>query len=125
MHMHADATTGANKITAYGPGYFVVSETRIESSIVVTPSDEVQAWPPVAWSDIDEESFDLLESLEVEILLLGTGNEHRFAEPGILAQLHRRGIGVEVMTTSAACRTYNVLVAEGRRVAALLIAIEA
>ena len=116
MKLHA-ATAGAyNVITAYGEGYVAVNGQRHESSLIVTP-DQVLAWDVAEFKEIKTENFEKLKSLQAEIVLLGTGPTQRFPHPSLTASL----AGLEVMDVKAACRTYNILVAEGRKVAAALL----
>lgn len=123
MKLHANPVDG-NRISAYGVGFFVVNEERLRSSIIVTPDHLVRDWSPRAWSDLDAATLVEIDSLNPEIVLLGTGARHRFPDPAVIGPLLADGIGVEVMSTDAACRTYNILVGEGRKVAAALLVIE-
>ena len=120
MKLHASAPGGANTITGYGENYVMVNGERHDSSVVVL-RDRVLHWPAQSFEHLSAESFGLLRELGVEIVLLGTGPRQRFPHPRLTAELTRAGIGVEVMDTQAACRTYNILVAEERRVAAALL----
>jgi len=116
VKLHA-ATAGAyNVITAYGEGYVAVNGQRHESSLIVTP-EQVLPWNVVAFENLTAEHFEKLKELNAEIILLGTGARQRFPHPSLAASL----AGLEVMDVKAACRTYNILVAEGRKVAAALL----
>jgi len=106
--------------TGYGPGYVVVNGVRHQASIIVT-ADRIVPWEVGAPDAMTETVFAHLASFPVEILLLGTGDTLRFPHPRSSQPLRDAGIGLEVMDTAAACRTYNILVAEGRRVAAALL----
>lgn len=123
MKLHSDKAAGALRITAYGEGYVVVNEQRIHNSVVVTPTQIIRDWAPATFSDVRLESFEVLEGLEVDIVVLGTGASQQFPDARIAGWLGQRGIGLEVMDTAAACRTYNILMAEGRTVAAMLLPI--
>ena len=123
--MHLDDTTGAHHITAYGPGYVTVNEQRLTRSFIVTPERLILDWPPRCFGEIDAASIETALDLAPAIALLGTGARQQFPDPELLAPLMSRGIGIEVMTTAAACRTYNILVAEGRAVLAMLLVPEA
>ena len=116
MKLHAAAPTAANAITGYGDGYVLINGQRHESSLIVTP-EKVLPWDVSDFSKIKKEHFEGLKSLQVEIVLLGTGPTQRFPHPSLTALL----AGLEVMDVYAACRTYNILVAEGRKVAAALL----
>ena len=111
---------GPRTITAYGEGYVMVNGERYQSSLIVM-AEKVQDWSPADFSGLRKEDFENLKSLGAEILLLGTGPKQRFPHPSLTAPLAQAGIGVEVMDLKAACRTYNILVAEERKVAAALL----
>lgn len=121
MKLHLSDATGRNTITAYGAGYVDVNHARYETSLVVMPSRVDTDWRAENGDLIGTESIRPLAGLEVEILLIGTGERQRFPEPSALRPLIEAGIGFEIMSTPAACRTYNILVAENRIVAAALI----
>ena len=120
MKLHASAPGSANVINAYGEGYVTVNGARHESSVIVT-AERVIAWQAGTFDSLRESDFEALQGLGLEIVLLGTGPKQRFPHPRLFAALARAGIGVEVMDVQAACRTYNILVAEDRKVAAALL----
>ena len=120
MKLHAAGPTGLNTITGYGEGYVAVNGERRESSVIVLP-DRLVAWEAREFSELAPEHFRVFEALEVEIVLLGTGPTQRFPHPRLTAALAAKRIGLEVMDVQAACRTYNILVAEERKVAAALL----
>ncbi|MDX1512247.1 MAG: Mth938-like domain-containing protein [Gammaproteobacteria bacterium] len=124
MKLHSDKGISGNRITAYGAGYVVVNEERIQSSVVVTPERVVRDWTPKSFGELSLACFEVLSDLEVDIVVLGTGATQQFPAAEIAVHLGRQGIGLEVMDTAAACRTYNILMAEGRTVAALLLPIQ-
>ncbi len=99
----------------------MVNAVRYERSLVVQPDRPVETWAVSGMDTMREEDLEFLAGLGVEIVLLGTGKILRFVNPRLLQSLVRGRVGVEVMDTRAACRTYNILVAEGRKVAAALI----
>lgn len=105
---------------AYGDGYVVVGGERHEGSVIVLP-ERVQAWHPASFDALAAEDFRVLAAMELEIVLLGTGPKLRFPHPALTRALAAARIGLEVMDLKAACRTYNVLVAEQRKVAAALV----
>ena len=121
MKFHEQASPGRNAFTGYGDGYVLVNGLRHEFSVVVMPDSAVAAWEVRDVSDLDEQRIRHLAALDVEVVLIGTGPALRFPPPGLLVPLAQAGIGVEIMDTPAACRTYNILMAEGRKVAAALI----
>jgi uncharacterized protein len=120
VKLHASSPSGANTITAYGDDYVMVNGARRDSSVVVT-ADAVQPWSAADFAHLKEEDFAALADLGVEIVLLGTGPRQRFPHPRLTASLGAKRIGLEVMDLKAACRTYNILVAEERKVALALL----
>lgn len=121
MKLHLSHAPGVNLITGYGEGYVQVNERRHETSLIVLPDRVLPDWEVREFAALTALHLGALSALEPEIVLLGTGRRHRFPAPALLADLIMADIGLEVMDTRAACRTYNILVAEGRRVAAALI----
>jgi uncharacterized protein len=120
VKLHATTPGGVNTFTGYGDGYVMVNGERRDSSVVVLP-DRIEAWRPEGFDALSAGDFAFLLDLEAEIILLGTGARQRFPHPRLTAALSRAGIGLEVMDIQAACRTYNILVAEERKVAAALL----
>ena len=112
---------GRNAFTAYGPGYVEVNGKRYTSSLVVSGDRLIADWPADSVGALKADHLAAIVQLSPEIVLVGTGAAFTFPEPGVLAPLHAARIGVEVMDTSAACRTYNILLGEGRNVVAALI----
>src|SRR5438477_356376 len=98
----------------------MVRDQRIESSSIVTP-ERILPWGAAGFDELAAADFDVFLGLDLEILLLGTGSRQRFPHPELTRALTAKRIGVEAMDLQAACRTYNILVAEGRRVAAALL----
>ncbi len=115
---------GRQVIESYGDGRFRVSGVPLEGSLLVLPTATFP-WPVVDPAGITLDSLSPLLGADppVEILLVGTGKRLVPLPPMLKAQLRERGIGADPMDTGAACRTYNVLMAEGRRVATALIAV--
>jgi uncharacterized protein len=120
MKFHLSRPDGRNLFTGYGPGYLSVNGSRHETSLIVL-ADRISSWEVRSFEAIDEATFGRLAELPVDILLLGTGAALRFPHPRLTQCLRDAGIGLEVMDTSAACRTYNILVEEDRRVGAALL----
>lgn len=111
-------------IQAYGDGHFRISGVVHEGSAIVLP-ERTLAWPATAIAELTLASLEGVVAAEprVELLLVGCGRAPAPIAAELRAALRARGIVVEAMDTGAACRTYNVLLAEGRRVAAALIAV--
>ncbi len=120
MKLHAAGPSAANAITGYGDDYVLVNGQRHQSSLVVL-SDQVLPWEAKEFDSLSMEDFLFLKNLNVEIVLLGTGARQRFPHPRLTAPLAAARVGLEVMDLKAACRTYNILVAEERKVAAALL----
>ena len=116
--MHLDSSEGLHRITGYGSGYVSVDEHRLTRSFVLAPRTLITEWRPQSVSELDAAAMQVLIDLGPSIVLLGTGADQRFPPNALLAPVLGRGVGVEVMATDAACRTFNILVAEGRTVAA-------
>ena len=93
-------------------------------SLVVLPKRMLAAWGPDSAADLRAGDFEAIARLAPEIVLLGTGRQQRFPSPDLYRCLIEKGTGLEIMDTAAACRTYNILASEGRRVAAALLMIE-
>ena len=121
MKIERDQPEGRNAFTGYGTGYVEVNGTRYAASLVVSAERIVTDWPAPAVGAITADHLAAIVELAPEVVLLGTGPEFRFPDAAQLAPLYRAGIGVEVMDTPAACRTYNILLGEGRNVVAALI----
>jgi uncharacterized protein len=121
LKLHLEPATAKNAITGYGEGYVMVNRQRFERSLVVLPERIISDWPATSFEALTPEHLAALAGLDREIILLGTGARLRFPRPEIMQSLIRSGVGVEVMDVQAACRTYNILLAEERRVAAALL----
>lgn len=122
MKLHADKAD-LYTITAYGDGWIAINGQRQTGSCLLSASDGLRPWPPSCFDDLSESHFaDILSLPEPpELLIFGSGKRQRFVRPALLQALMSRRIGVETMDTAAACRTYNILAGEGRRVAAALL----
>ncbi len=121
MRFTQDSSSAVNVIRAYGAGEFRINETVHRGPLIVSPSAIVQG-PAISGADeLTAAHAASLLTLEPELVLLGTGERQIFPATIFGAQFLRAGIGFEVMNTGAACRTFNVLVAEQRQVVALLL----
>lgn len=124
MKIQLDSAGNLHRIRHYGPGTVTVNQTAYTTSLVVLP-DRVVDWPPQRFADLAAAHFEFIRTLNPEVVLLGTGTHLRFPAGPVTRCLVDAGIGLEVMDTGAACRTYNVLASEGRRVAAALLLLPA
>jgi uncharacterized protein len=120
VKLHASVAGSLNVITSYGDGFVAVNGVRHEANLLVLP-EQVMPWNAPSFEDLDEAHFTALAAMPLEVVLLGTGAKLRFPHPRITRALTDARVGVEVMDLGAACRTFNVLVAEGRKVAGALL----
>ena len=121
MKLHAPDTQGQLSITAYDTEHIAVNGRRLTRSFLLTPQRLIEDWAPFSIESLTEADIAAIADLESPIVLLGTGKRQRFPSVALLRPLIERQIGVEVMDSFAACRTFNILMAEGRVVAAALI----
>jgi uncharacterized protein len=121
LKLHLDQNLGKNAIVAQDQTSITVNQTQFTQSIIVPFEGSIQNLGTLGFDELKPEHFDQLLPLKPELVLLGTGLKQRFAHPRLIAKLSQQNIGVESMTTAAACRTFNILVAEDRRCIALLL----
>ena len=112
---------GRQIIRSYGGGRFRIAGSTYRGSVLVFP-ETTRLWPVASVGALTRESLAHVVANPVDVLLIGAGAEAAFLDPGLRAALRAAGIVVDAMATGAACRTFNVLVAEDRNVAAALIA---
>ena len=124
MHIQLETGGQANLIRTYTAGRITVNQDSYAHSLIVLPGQIIADWPPQAFEQLAVAHLETLVSLGPELLILGTGRRQRFPRAELLAPLAAAGIGWEIMDTGAACRTYNILMGEGRNVAAALLMIE-
>lgn len=145
MKLHTDTNATLNTVTGYGNGFVEINKIRFDHAIAFGPTGPIQTWlaqspdhistdlllsaagvkimpiDPMAFLESDQPPVPEVAGERPEVLLVGTGSSQRMLDPRILAPLLRIGVGVECMTTQAAARTYNILMAEGRQVIAALL----
>jgi len=121
LKFHLEQTAGRNAFTGYGEGYVAVNGERHQASLVVGAGRLITDWPARSVDALAADHLAAIIEMAPEIVLIGTGSRFEFPDPARLAPLYKAGIGVEVMDTPAACRTYNILMGEGRNVVAALI----
>jgi uncharacterized protein len=124
LKLHEQRATHLNTVTGYGPGYIEINGARHTGNLILGATS-VQPWAVAEFELLRPEDFDPVLSLEPEVVLLGTGASHRLVHPRLTAWLARAGVALEAMDTKAACRTYNILAADGRRVAGAFLQEEA
>ncbi len=120
MKLHLQTGT-ALVVTGSGPGWIRVNGDEYRQNLVLTPSVVVPGVVPGGFDALTAADFEALLEHKPELALLGTGARQRFPHPRLTATLGHAHVGLEVMDTPAACRTYNVLAGEDRRVVALLL----
>lgn len=121
MKLQKTVTAGLNSVTAYGSGYVAVNGRILDKSFILTPGQLVEDWNVTSLGELSEGQVDHFKTLDCTIVLLGTGATQCFPDKKFLNAFLTRGIGIEVMDSFAACRTYNILMAEGRTVALALL----
>jgi uncharacterized protein len=121
VKLHISNTAGLNLFTAYGDDYAAVNGEKHEKNLILLPESIVPAWSTANITTLSESDMQILLGLGTEIVLLGTGRSLRFPASALLRPFAPAGIGLEVMDLKAACRTYNILASEGRKVAAALL----
>ncbi len=121
MSLNLDENSATYQIRAYQPGLIQVNDEKFACSIIITPDKLINTWSPQTIDELTREDLTPVIGLRPTVLLIGTGHNLQFPDLKIYGDLINYGIGVEIMNTHAACRTYNVLTSEGRSVAAALI----
>ena len=116
MQLAPDTHGQANLIAGYGPGQLRLRDRVLTASAIVTAS-EVLPWPVASVEALTPAQLDPVLGLKVEVVLLATGARQLWPPPAVLAHVARHGVGLEVMDLGAACRTFNLLVGDQRRVA--------
>ncbi len=121
MKLHSTPTQHYQTVTAYDDTGVEINAIRFSHSLVVLPETPPVPWPPTSFDALTAEHFAQIEATVPDVVILGTGKRQRFIHPKLVAALSARHIGVECMDNQAACRTYNILMSEGRKVALALI----
>lgn len=121
MHFAREDCQHELLVRSFENGQIRVGESLFERSLILSNRGLIDNWRPQQFDELQKDDFNTVAELETEIVLIGTGQSLRFPAPGLTAQLLMAGTGVEVMDTAAACRTFNILLSEGRSVAAALL----
>ena len=121
MKLHHSNQDGLNIIKAYSENSVTINEETFTRSIIVQAQYLEPAWLPQNIDELDSATMRELARLDTEIILLGTGQRQCFPDRRLFVPCYDRNIGIEVMDTPAACRTYNILLEEGRAVTAALL----
>ncbi|NBT92225.1 MAG: hypothetical protein EBT37_06290 [Betaproteobacteria bacterium] len=120
MKLQPDQAHGPS-ITGYGPGWVAINGQSVPHSVLLSSMGHQEAWACADFASLGPAHFGRIADWGAELVLFGSGERLRFPQPAWLAELYARRIGVETMDTQAACRTYNFLAAEGRKVVAALL----
>jgi uncharacterized protein len=121
VKLHADPMQGQNAISRHSAEGVIVNGSAWRQNVLVPWRGAVVPWAAGGFDALTESDFDALAALGPELVIFGSGPVLRFARPALMRELMQRRIGIETMDTPAACRTYNVLLAEGRPVIAALL----
>ncbi len=121
MKLHATTTQQYQTVTGYEADWVEINAVRFAYSLIVLPESAPVSWQVKAFESLSSLDFAPLVAAAPDLVILGTGPRQRFVAPSLIGDLLSRRIGVECMDNQAACRTYNILMAEGRKVALALI----
>jgi uncharacterized protein len=121
MKLHSDSTQQYQTVTGYDAAGVEINAQRFDYSLIVMPEAPPRAWPVKRFEDLEASHFEQIALDAPDVVILGTGERQRFVHPRLIAALSARHTGVESMDSQAACRTYNVLMGEGRKVTLALI----
>jgi uncharacterized protein len=121
VKLQPDRQPTLNTVSAYGPNYIEINAVRYETSILLMPEGPVIPWSCTEFRDLSPAHFQKIAEKKPALVIFGSGKKIQFPRPELIAPLIQAKIGIETMDLQAACRTYNVLMAEGRNVLAALI----
>lgn len=109
-------------VTEHG---FRIDDKECHGAVILSADQLIEDWPLRSVDQLSEQTLQLVFDLQPEIVVIGTGRTQVFPDPSVMMLFHRRGIGIEAMTTDAACRTFNVLMSESRNAVAALLPLDA
>ncbi len=121
MQFNLDSNVGKYQINSFQPGQVVINKQTYINSIIIAPEKIITNWQPQNYAEISEYDLKSILDLSPQIVIIGTGEQQHFLEQELLLPFLKQGIGIEIMNTDAACRTYNVLMSEGRNIVAGLL----
>ncbi len=124
MDLSFQAPGEHNYIRALTAEGITIGDNTYSRSLLLAADQLIPDWPPQRMADVEKAHLDALFQLQPELVLLGTGSRQEFPAGEFMMEFHRRGVGIEIMSTAAACRTFNVLVAESRQVLAALLPLD-
>lgn len=121
MKLHSSNTQQYQTVTSYEDNGVEINLIPFGNSLIVLPEIAPAPWPVTSFDALTVENFEQINAISPDVVILGTGKRQRFVHPRLTTPLTTRRIGVECMDNQAACRTYNILMTEGRKVALALI----
>jgi uncharacterized protein len=121
MKLHSQDNQQYQTVTGYDQQGVEINKVRFERSVLVMPETPPRPWPVARFEDLTEADFAMIEADQPDVVIVGTGQRQRFVHPRLTAPFAARRVGVECMDSHAACRTYNILMGEGRKVTLALI----
>lgn len=125
MDLSFDVPGNHHFIRAIGKDGIRIGDEYLKRSFLLSASEIIRNWPPQSHQELEDQHLDAIFSLEPDVVLVGTGRLQHFLDQKTVFGFYRRNVGIEVMNTEAACRTFNVLVNEGRKVVAALMPLDA
>lgn len=120
MKFSEDIANASYRISGYGVDWVQVNQQRLTSSFLIGSDTLITNWQPQSLADLEAQHLTALFDIGAEVVLIGTGKHQQLPSPAVWQALVSNGVGFEIMTTAAVCRTYNVLLSEARRVAAAI-----
>ena len=120
MELTLDSATQRYQIRAYTPGSLFLNTEELRTSVILTPQ-QLQVWAPEDWAGLEAGHLSALLDYKFQVLILGTGSTQHFPPAHWLVPFYEAQLGIEIMSTAAACRSFNLLAAEGRQVVAALL----
>jgi uncharacterized protein len=121
MKLHSSNTEKYQTVTGYDQSGVEINAQRYDYSVLVMPETPPRPWNVTRFDDLTAEHFEEIAADKPDVVVLGTGERQRFVHPRLIASLSKQHVGVESMDSHAACRTYNILMGEGRKVTLALI----
>jgi uncharacterized protein len=121
MKLHSSSTEKYQTVTGYDQQGVEINAQRFDYSVLVMPEVAPRPWDVTRFDDLTAGHFETIAADRPDVVILGTGERQRFVHPRLVASLSAQRIGVECMDSHAACRTYNILMGEGRKVTLALI----
>jgi uncharacterized protein len=121
MKLHSSSTKQYQTVTGYDDRGVEINAQRFDFSLLLMPETPPRPWPVTSFDALSEQHFEQIAQDAPDVVILGTGARQRFVHPRLIGALSSRHIGVECMDSKAACRTYNILMGEGRKVTLALI----